>query len=118
MKEHEDLVTRLRKDPEVIAREFNATKADLLHAAVGICGEAGEILDPIKAFVIYNRPLDVPNLIEEVGDLEFYMEQLRQVLDITRDEVLEANIEKLEIRYGVNRTYTDEQSNSRKDKEQ
>ena len=49
---------------------------------VGVSGEAGELLDAVKKAVIYRKPLDLENVIEELGDLEFYMEGLRQGLEI------------------------------------
>ena len=83
--------------------------------ALGISGEAGELLDAIKKSVIYLRPLDIPNIIEELGDLEFYMEGLRERLNITREQVLQNNINKLTIRYG--KMYSDKSANERKDKQ-
>jgi NTP pyrophosphatase (non-canonical NTP hydrolase) len=77
----------------------------VLHAAVGVAGEAGEILDEIKKVVftgrnLYLSPLD--NIIKELGDLEFYLEALRQQLQISRDEVLNNNWRKLSERHGDN----------------
>jgi hypothetical protein len=57
------------------------------------------------------------NVIEELGDLEFYMEQLRQALLLSREETLAANIAKLSKRYeGLN--YSDAAAQARADKEQ
>jgi NTP pyrophosphatase (non-canonical NTP hydrolase) len=89
--------------------------AHLIHMILGISGEAGELLDAIKKSVIYLRPLDIPNIIEELGDLEFYMEGLRERLNITREQVLQDNINKLTIRYG--KMYSDKSANERKDKQ-
>ena len=82
---------------------------------IGISGEAGELLDAVKKAVIYRKPLDIKNVIEELGDLEFYMEGLRQGLNITRDEVLEANIAKLSVRYNGLK-YSDVSAQERADK--
>ena len=95
----EAMVTGLKKDGALIIQEMSAPQADALHMAVGVSGESGELLDAVKKWVIYQKPLDVNNVIEELGDLEFYMEGLRQVLNVTREECIAANIKKLGQRY-------------------
>jgi NTP pyrophosphatase (non-canonical NTP hydrolase) len=87
----------------------------LLHAAVGISGEAGELLDAIKKTWVYEKPLDIANVIEELGDLEFYMEAMRAQLGVTRVQVIEANVAKLTKRYPTG--YSDEAAQARADKE-
>ena len=72
---------------------------NLLHMAVGVSTEAGELLSSVKAHVIYQKHLDIMNVIEELGDLEFYIEGLRQELMLTRKLILEKNYEKLSKRY-------------------
>ena len=114
---HAQMVTLLVKDPVTIANDLgsNPTSCDLIHATMGISGEAGELLDAIKKNVIYNKPLDIENIVEELGDLEFYMEQLRQQLNITREETLEANYNKLMNKRYPN-GYSDEAAITRADK--
>jgi NTP pyrophosphatase (non-canonical NTP hydrolase) len=83
--------------------------------AVGIAGEASELLDAIKKHVFYNAPLNMENVIEELGDLEFYMEGLRTTLGITLEQTLDSNVSKLSVRYkGFN--YSDQQAQDRADK--
>lgn len=104
----------LAKSGEDIVSEMTGPEAHLLHMTVGISGESGELLDSVKKYVIYHKALDRGNIIEELGDLEFYMEGLRQGLGITRDEVIKYNIAKLTIRYG--QKYSDASAISRIDK--
>ncbi len=87
---------------------------DLMHAAVGIAGEAGELLDAVKKQWVYNKPLDMVNMVEELGDLEFYMEALRQNLGLSREVILLQNIEKLKHRYPDG--YSDAAAQARADK--
>lgn len=103
------------KSPSEIATLFNASKAGLVHAILGISGEAGELLDAVKKTVVYGRELDMDNLVEELGDIEFYLEMLRQELGITREFILIKNISKLEKRYPT--TYSDKDALERKDKQ-
>lgn len=111
---HPELVAALMKPGVDILVTLTPEKVDMLHNGVGISGEAGELLDGIKKHVVYNKPLDRENIVEELGDLEFYMEGLRQTVGITREETLVANIAKLQVRYGAK--YSDAAAHARADK--
>ena len=113
--EYAKMVQALAKPGEVIARELSPLDAHLLHMAVGVSGEAGELLDAVKKATIYRKPLDLPNVVEELGDLEFYMEGLRAALGISREDCLRANTAKLGKRYAA-KTYSDQQAADRADK--
>lgn len=112
--QYAQMVAALAKPGELIAAALTPEKAGMWHMATGISGEAGELLDAVKKHVIYNKPLDRENAIEELGDLEFYMEGLRQILGVTREEVLAQNTAKLAVRYG--QKYSDEAAQERADK--
>lgn len=45
----------------------------MLHFAIGLSTESAEILDQIKKHVYYNKPLDIINLEEELGDCLWYI---------------------------------------------
>lgn len=112
---HSDMVAKLAKPGSQIALELDCIDAHLIHMAIGISGEAGELLDAIKKGAIYRKLYDRENLIEELGDIEFYLEGLRQGLKITREETIQANINKLAVRYqGFN--YSDQAAQQRADK--
>ena len=113
--EHSVLVSDLKKSSKEIINELKPEQADALHMAVGIAGEAGELLDAIKKWSIYQKPIDLENVIEELGDLEFYMEGLRQSLNLTRVQTLVENIAKLQKRYSKGQ-YSNDQANERADK--
>ncbi|NQZ74608.1 MAG: nucleoside triphosphate pyrophosphohydrolase family protein [Ekhidna sp.] len=110
------MVKALAKDGAEIKKQLTPKQTHILHMAVGISGESGELLDAIKKCCIYQKPLDRVNVIEELGDLEFYMEGLRTGLGITREETIKANINKLGKRYSSG-TYSNEQAQARADKE-
>lgn len=110
-----DFVWSRTKDGAAIVDGLNPIKAELLHAAIGICGEAGELLDAIKKHAIYGKLLDRDNVIEELGDIEFYLQAMRTTLMIGRSEIIKANVEKLAKRYPVG--YTDQAAIERKDKQ-
>lgn len=75
---HPQLVSALVKKPLDIFNTLTMQSLDAWHAATGIAGECGELLEMVSA------EYDHSNFIEELGDIEFYMEQLRQCLCIFR----------------------------------
>ena len=72
---------------------------DMLHAALGIAGEAGEIIDAIKKPFAYNQLPNQINIIEELGDLLFYIQAMANTMDIKLSEIMMANAAKLTLRY-------------------
>lgn len=112
--QYNEFVRSRTKDGDDIVDDLTGPDAHHLHMAVGISGEAGELLDAIKKNVIYRKPLDRENVIEELGDLEFFMEGLRDGLGITRQETLEHNVAKLTKRYRAG--YSDTAAQQRADK--
>lgn len=112
---HPTLVTALAKPGEDIKANLSPLDCEILHMLVGIAGEVGELIDPLKKAVIYRLPIDLINAVEELGDLEFYLERLRQLLGVTREQTLEANIVKLQKRF-KEKQYSDQAAQERKDK--
>jgi NTP pyrophosphatase (non-canonical NTP hydrolase) len=113
--EYEDFVVSLCKPGADIREELTPQQAHVLHMVVGLSGEAGELLDAIKKWTIYQKKLDIENAIEELGDLEFYAAGIRASLGISREEVLAYNKAKLTKRYGDK--YSNECAALRKDKQ-
>jgi len=113
--EHGRMVKALAKPGKDILKELSPGKMHCLHMAVGIAGEAGELLDAVKKHVIYNKPLDMENVMEELGDIEFYMRGLRELIGMSRDETLNHNLNKLQKRYAEGK-YSNKQAQDRADK--
>lgn len=90
------------------------TEQDLIHAALGLTGEAGEFADAVKKSVVYGRPLDTAHLIEEIGDALWYVALACRALDVDLATVAEGNIAKLRVRYPER--YTDDLAAARLDK--
>ena len=118
----EDLLTdfnkmtlALAKDGADIKRELTPEQASLLHMGCGVSTEANELLDAIKKHTIYQKPLDVENVKEELGDLLFYMSNLMQSVGLSFEEVLQHNIDKLSVRYSSG-SYSNAQAQQRADK--
>ena len=108
-----DFVSRERADR---FKDFTLTpdQAELLHAAIGLAGEAGELLDTVRKHVFDGQPLDRENVIEELGDLCFYLEAACQAIGVTREEIEELNTAKLSKRYEGG--YSDQAAIERADK--
>jgi len=111
---YDEFVAALIKSGSDLLESLSPQKCNAWHMATGVSGEAGELLDAIKKHVIYGKPLDRGNAIEELGDLEFYMEGLRQQLGVSRGEVIAQNKLKLSKRY--NGAYSDQKAQDRADK--
>ena len=114
-KTFQQLAEDLSKPGEEIAALMTANEAHLWHMTTGVSGEAGELLDAVKKSVVYKKPLDRENVVEELGDLRFYMAGLMNALDITEDELLIANYKKLGKRYASG-SYSNSQAQERADK--
>lgn len=89
---HPELVAALVKPGADILAGLTAETADLWHAATGIAGEGTELCMCLLNFA-FEGTLDMENLVEELGDIEFYLQQLRTNLGVTREEILEAETE-------------------------
>ena len=96
-------------------KNLTPEQANLCHMSTGIGGEAGEVEDVIKKHVIYQKPLDVENVKEELGDLLFYMSNLMQSVGLSFEEVLQHNVDKLSVRYSSGK-YSNAQAQERADK--
>lgn len=79
---------------------MGAVDARLLHAAIGICTEVGELQDALKKDFIYRKDYDTANIIEEFGDILWYVAVGLDGLGVTLEEAMEKNIAKLRARYG------------------
>ena len=113
---HAEMVAILPKNPTDILAALTPEAVARIHMALGVAGEAGEVVDLVKKTHITGHPWDRTKFVEELGDLEFYLEGLRQALGITRAETLDANVAKLSRRYpGL--MYSDAASIARVDKQ-
>lgn len=86
-----------KKFPEGLA--LSQEQMELLHAAIGISTEAGEILDAFKKHLIYGKDLDLVNVGEEIGDIMWYVAIITRYLGKDFYDLLDINIEKLSARY-------------------
>ena len=95
--EYPKLVERLNE-----LKEQGADVSRLMTAAFGMSAEAGEFTEVVKKIFLQGKPYTEENVFHmkrELGDLCWYLAQACMALDITFEEVLEMNYEKLSARY-------------------
>jgi len=93
--------------PKLVDRlnELKAQGADvsrLMTAAFGMSAEAGEFTEVVKKIILQGKPYTEENIFHmkrELGDLCWYLAQACMALDISFEQVLEMNYEKLSARY-------------------
>lgn len=96
-KEHTPFIDRLME-----LREEDFPTERLLTAAVGMSAEAGEFTEIIKKIIFQGKPVNQENLFHlkrELGDIMWYVSQACLGLDISLEEVIQMNFEKLSARY-------------------
>ncbi len=74
--------------------------ADLLYSATKLHCEAGELAQPVIKQQYHGKPLDVDAMIDESGDILWYLASIAQDLGVTLEEVAQRNIRKLRARHG------------------
>ena len=92
-------VMDLQKPGVEILEQLTPKDAQLLHMAVLASEEAGEVLSHIKKAVFYRKPLDMEKIKDELGDLEFALTALRELLGVSWGEVVSGNMKKLSRRF-------------------
>lgn len=86
----------------ILGRIFQMEEPDamVLHGALGLATEAGEVLDALKKTLFYGKPFDLVNMKEELGDILWYFARLCKAFDFSFEDIQETNIAKLKARYG------------------
>ena len=72
---------------------------DLANAGLGLTGEAGEVADIIKKHLYQGHDLPRDKIVEELGDLMWYVSLTTSLIGVDLKAVMQANIEKLWRRY-------------------
>lgn len=71
----------------------------ILQGAMGLNGEAGEVIDILKKHLFQGHELDKRHMAMELGDCLWYLSICAQGLGYSLDEIGQMNKEKLEKRY-------------------
>lgn len=81
------------------SEEEGTKPARLLVAALGLAGESGEFADGIKKIVRHGHFLSREKLIEELGDVLWYVAEAASAVGVNLSDVAAQNIAKLQKRY-------------------
>lgn len=73
--------------------------ARLNHVTLGLASEVGEFADAAKTHIYYGKALDRVNLMEEAGDILWYLAILCDICGCTFEQLQEMNINKLSARF-------------------
>ena len=89
--------------------------SQLMTAALGLSAEAGEFTEVVKKIFLQGKPYNEDNVFHmkrELGDICWYLAQACMALDISIDEVMGMNFDKLSARYPEG-TFSIERSENR-----
>lgn len=85
-----------------LSKQLNGRYSRMDNSVAGLAGEAGEVADmwkKIKFHYLEYSPETREKLIKELGDICWYLFSVADVLDISVEEIINKNIEKLKIRH-------------------
>lgn len=67
--------------------------------ALGLAGEAGEVVDDIKKRIYHGREVPMEHTAEELGDVLWYIANIATQCDLSLEDIMAQNISKLMSRY-------------------
>lgn len=74
---------------------FLTGRESKINAALGVGGEAGEVVDLVKKELYHDKPVDPDEMMLEVGDVLFYLARIARDYGFTLEEAAEAVNRKL-----------------------
>lgn len=97
----EDKILHLDEYQQQALRTNSTTdfEKNLVNGALGLCGETGEVADIIKKWHSQGHSIDSGKVIEELGDILWYLSLTAYTLGYSLSEVATINIDKLKKRY-------------------
>lgn len=71
----------------------------VMNAALGLCGESGEVADIVKKFRFQGHDLDFDHIAKELGDITWYLAVGAYAIGYDLETILQMNVDKLKARY-------------------
>lgn len=96
------------------APDYQHYMPNVLYAAIGMCGEAGEVSELIKKYAYHGHAIDKDHLARELGDVLWYVSYMADLFGYSLGEIMEMNQDKLAKRYPDGK-FDAERSNNRKE---
>ena len=72
---------------------------NVIYAAMGMCGEAGEASELIKKYAYHRHTIDTEHLARELGDVLWYVSYMAYLFGYPLGKIMTMNQEKLAKRY-------------------
>ena len=72
---------------------------NVIYAAMGMCGEAGEVSELIKKYAYHGHTIDTEHLARELGDVLWYVSYMAHLFGYSLGKIMAMNQEKLAKRY-------------------
>lgn len=98
-KQQSSTLVEYQNKAEVTMKKNRDMKTSLCDYGLGITGESGEVADIIKKGVFHGHTFDKEELINELGDVLWYVSAIASTIDISLDVIANTNINKLKNRY-------------------
>ena len=96
------------------APDYQHYMPNVLYAAIGICGEAGEVSELVKKYAYHGHAIDKDHLARELGDVLWYVSYMAHLFGYSLGEIMAMNQEKLAKRYPDGK-FDEERSRNRKE---
>lgn len=90
---------RTESRPDVLMKKRLLENTRQMHSILGMLTEIGELADQYKRHIFYGTPLDLINVQEEIGDLNWYLALMVDQEEIELITCLKMIIAKLRKRY-------------------
>lgn len=71
----------------------------LTNGVLGLSGESGECADLVKKHLFQGHELDTEKLVNELGDVAWYLAVTAEAIGLDLETVLQMNVDKLRKRY-------------------
>jgi len=96
--EYQEKSMRTRKDHSAGAT-MDKEQLELLEGALGLGGEAGEVVDIVKKAIFHKHSVDKEEIAKELGDVMWYIALMSEAIGIPMEEIAARNYAKLAKRY-------------------
>ena len=96
------------------APDYQHYMPNVLYAAIGMCGEAGEVSELVKKYAYHGHAMDTEHLARELGDVLWYVSYMAHLFGYSLGEIMEMNQDKLAKRYPDGK-FDEERSRNRKE---
>lgn len=79
--------------------EATLEREPIVGFALGLAGEAGEVVDDIKKRIFHGREVPMEHTAEELGDVLWYVANIATQCGFSLDDIIQQNVDKLTSRY-------------------